>query len=948
VRITVSLDTHAVIAQPSPLRVKAASFVPIEIAFTRGTQTVRLPEEAVIEIGFKERGKPDANLLVFHAGFEATAGNLYNAVINCATTQLHTLLGITDGDTANDKITVELSGEIGWTFGGQHFRSQTFPVIAEAPVVSSDTPAPLVPPDYPSPENLLLRADFPFQLTCPTDRSAAQNGAALLALYAEAKNVTPNGLPLGTDNRIALLLPPATYDLGNGSLLLDSPHIDLVGLGTPESVAIVSSASTLIHQAPSTIRNLTLRTRANVVLNSDPNDPAAYFPDNGLEPVLDDVILKADHDGSGAWTMRQGVSYDGTYHKVIAGKEPFGGRGTPPTPARATITVNSAPDDGETLEITRYTGDLFVFEFDSDQWGDYPPIRTVAYERPRGTITLDSIPENGDMVIVDIGWGYVLTFRFSSGGGAPDDEIEVVIVPGDTAATAERLRVAIENNAWFESLQRTGAQVEIVFADMAMDTESSIASESAAISITYDPRGTTVFNPEQIAQEIADVLESYGFGSEVDGNTVTIIQPGGGTDGHTPIGGSYSGLTITDFSGGSDAVVPVCHGTISECAFEGPLLCRFGGRLHNTRISSEGGPTALYVRDGAEIDVAIDTDAPYSVSAHDLDYRAAEVTLRNCRFSAPVHPGVVNILNLANAHGGPIAVGDGGTGRTSFSTGVVVSQSGELSSISGFQDQLLQWDNGQPLFKNLAVKSLTPSERPAHGFQSGAWINTTTLSTSSARLQYRSGVDAGSNDILKLPSGMQNGAQFLIKAANWIWWENNLPTESYSFRIQNADAYELARLEPNELALMTTWSGAGNETPQWDVLLFSPDPYLVKAGRNRNINLKTVAATNLFRVTVNRKWITTGLVIWITNSSANASTTGGVSVQLEDSQSGGIIVPQTTLLYKDYLTGTYARLSVAQPAKVVTGNNYVRFRVTSADTISTLNARVLVEGFYQN
>lgn len=517
------------------------------------------------------------------------------------------------------------------------------------------------------------------------------------------------------------------------------------------------------------------------------------------------------------------------------------------------------------------------------------------------------------------------------------------------AAQQMAQRNAIENYAWFESLQRIGAQVEIVFSDMAMDTESSIASESAAISITYDPRGTTVFTPAQVAQEIADVVESYGFGSEVDGNTVTIIQPGGGIDGHTLIGGNYSGLTITDFSGGIDAVVPVCHGTISESVFEGALLCRFAGRLHDTRISSEGGPTALYVGDGAELDgVAINTDAPYSVSAHDLDYRAAEVTLRNCRFSAPVHPDVVNTLNQAKAHGGPLAIRDGGTGRSSFSTGLVVSQSGALSSISGFQDQYLQWDNGEPLFKTLTVKSLTPSERPAHGFQSGAWINTTTLNTSSARLQYRSGVDAGSNDILKLPSGMQNGAQFLIKAANWIWWENNLPTESYSFRIQNADAYELARLEPNELALFTAWNGAGNEMPKWDVLLFSPDPYLVKAGRNRNVNLKTVGTTNLFRVTANKKWITTGLVVWITNSSANVSTTGGVSVQLEDSQSGGIIVPQTTLTYKDYLTGTYARLSVAQPAKVVTGNNYLRFRVTSADTISTLNARVIVEGFYQN
>lgn len=170
-RITVSLDTHAVIAQPSPLRVKAASFVPVEIGFTRGSQAARLPEGAVIEIGFKAKGKPDAELLVYHTGFEAAAGNLYSAAINCATTELHAALGITDGDTANEKTTVELSGEIGWTFGGQHFRSQTFPVIAEAPVVSSDAPAPLSPPHYPPPENLLLRGDLP-EIAKPVDAAA--------------------------------------------------------------------------------------------------------------------------------------------------------------------------------------------------------------------------------------------------------------------------------------------------------------------------------------------------------------------------------------------------------------------------------------------------------------------------------------------------------------------------------------------------------------------------------------------------------------------------------------------------------------------------------------------------------------------------------------------------------------------------------------------------------
>jgi len=74
VRITVSLDTQSVIAQPSPLRIKAGAFVPVEVAFTRGTQSVSLPEGAVIEFALKMRGQWTGGLLAYLDVFAAAAG----------------------------------------------------------------------------------------------------------------------------------------------------------------------------------------------------------------------------------------------------------------------------------------------------------------------------------------------------------------------------------------------------------------------------------------------------------------------------------------------------------------------------------------------------------------------------------------------------------------------------------------------------------------------------------------------------------------------------------------------------------------------------------------------------------------------------------------------------------------------------------------------------------
>jgi hypothetical protein len=66
-------------------------------------------------------------------------------------------------------------------------------------------------------------------------------GANLLAAYAAAKTLAPNGVVRTTENRAAVLLPPAHYRVG-APLILDAPGVDLVGvLGDPRQCAVVGA-----------------------------------------------------------------------------------------------------------------------------------------------------------------------------------------------------------------------------------------------------------------------------------------------------------------------------------------------------------------------------------------------------------------------------------------------------------------------------------------------------------------------------------------------------------------------------------------------------------------------------------------------------------------------------------------------------------------------------------
>ena len=209
-KITVNLDTQAVIVQPSLTRVKAAGYVAVEISFARSSQPVRLPDGATIEFALKPRGQFTGDLLAYHNTFVLTGGIHYLGAVNFSSQALLAALGLNDSDPGNDDAQIEGSGEITWSVASQKFRSSTFPIIVEAPL-TDDNPTPTPNPElYPAPGAIALKSDIP----APPDLSAYAlksdiPAAPDLTLYAQKSEIpvvgTAAGLDAGTPNGAATL-----------------------------------------------------------------------------------------------------------------------------------------------------------------------------------------------------------------------------------------------------------------------------------------------------------------------------------------------------------------------------------------------------------------------------------------------------------------------------------------------------------------------------------------------------------------------------------------------------------------------------------------------------------------------------------------------------------------------------------------------------------------------
>jgi hypothetical protein len=182
--------------------------------------------------------------------------------------------------------------------------------------------------------DLLNKLNSANYVTVKVTDNAIVNGNNLLAAYALAKTVTPNGASLSTVNRLAVILPPAKYDLGTQSLILDTQYIDIVGSTSDRSKHYITSNlgaanRGTIQQTANDVKlyNLTIEnsnTTYSPAYNS--TDPAAYFPNTNLNLTYIENILFTSNS-TYVWSMRIATQYSGTFTGCTGGDYSFGGVG---------------------------------------------------------------------------------------------------------------------------------------------------------------------------------------------------------------------------------------------------------------------------------------------------------------------------------------------------------------------------------------------------------------------------------------------------------------------------------------------------------------------------------------------------------------------------------------------------------------------------------------------
>ena len=158
------------------------------------------------------------------------------------------------------------------------------------------------------------------------------NGNNLLAAYALAKTLTPNGASLSTSNRLAVILPAAKYDLGNQSLVLNAQYIDIIGSTSDRNKHYITSNVGVINrgtvqQTANDVKlfNLTIE-NSNTTYSPtyDSTNPSAYFPNTNLNLTHIENILFASNSIN-IWSMRLAIEYSGTFTNCTGGYGSFGG-----------------------------------------------------------------------------------------------------------------------------------------------------------------------------------------------------------------------------------------------------------------------------------------------------------------------------------------------------------------------------------------------------------------------------------------------------------------------------------------------------------------------------------------------------------------------------------------------------------------------------------------------
>jgi hypothetical protein len=86
-----------------------------------------------------------------------------------------------------------------------------------------------------------------------------QNGLNLIAACARAGTLTPNGLAIGSNNRVQVLLPPARYDLNTTGTVVVPSWVDVIGIGTWVQTVIMGAGTSDQYRMVSLSGNSRLR-----------------------------------------------------------------------------------------------------------------------------------------------------------------------------------------------------------------------------------------------------------------------------------------------------------------------------------------------------------------------------------------------------------------------------------------------------------------------------------------------------------------------------------------------------------------------------------------------------------------------------------------------------------------------------------------------------------------
>lgn len=157
----------------------------------------------------------------------------------------------------------------------------------------------------------------------------AANGIALLAAYAAASALTPNGGALSATNRACVIVPPGKYTLVSPLNLV--AYVDLISASDNWEETLITSAittasgGTVVQGATAgdvLLRGLWIRNTASTQNANDSTDAAAFHFFASLSATK---CVNCKFDGSGtSWGMTQGANCDGNYTRCIGTTNCFG------------------------------------------------------------------------------------------------------------------------------------------------------------------------------------------------------------------------------------------------------------------------------------------------------------------------------------------------------------------------------------------------------------------------------------------------------------------------------------------------------------------------------------------------------------------------------------------------------------------------------------------------